>query len=1030
MATNAYAPYAPQVLGDSWAPITYEEYWPSLTEERGYEFNLSASATVVTARSYVGTPPLLTSAEAVNIYPSGSEDDWGAVKQVVIPAATAFSYTGLGTISPTNAAARLQAVSSVAPNTGGVSFDSTSGLGLQFAVTSFSTQLTGKRILKLELLVIQGADEHTSAAVYSQSGAVYFVSSAIPDATDLAANPTIIPSVDMGTYTVFYGTSTTYGSTTVDVYPWNYAALSRFDPSTTLAQRIYVVLVPSVTTVVSYAALRVTYCNETRVGVGGRLTSDQSSTNAAGEIGNTQTPFSIPILDTAYSAGPALAAGDYVVTTNQAYFPDSTAFGHQYSIRSLRQLYPQQSPAIKGINLTPTSTFDIADPPVTKEITNEVAAITLHTSTTTVADSHGYNQPIYAPVYTGVTAAQTINHAAESASQTYPMARIYARRFGDTTGVLGLRNQSNTAIAATISVEDFDALDEIVDGWKAVDFTFTGSLPTFNTSGTSTYEVFSSTPANAQWQVLGARATSVTGLVPTEIGPNQWGAGTTYGGSSAVATWDQGSGSATIDFRGDLTMMFARMPQVTGLSVVESSLDLDVYEYCDLPGEAIPTALFYNQVSWSGLSGGVLGDLFARTTASGWGTATSGSAWSVQAGTSAIYSTAAAGVATAAPAVVGTSYIITNTYSPANTTITTKVTMPAVASTNATKIFLIGRFADTSNFYSALFSFDTDGRIGVGWEKWVAGVNSTIGTTTYGGATYAANRAIWIKAQMYNTVLQAKVWADGDAEPEEWISVAIDSSLTAAGQVGMRFLLGTGNTTPTSISVEEYTASWGFGAFELQRMDPYTDWQTIMLATSPLVASFNDFEARIGVQSDYRIRACQELDFCGDWSSTVSITPTSPGVDGDAITDSVLMFTSNADTDGSQALAYVESFDGTPQEAFTFFEASDVTFQPMYNRDYRVAFHGTERGGEWFNRTIMVNNVAVTTLNFDQLYQPLRNLAWDSLPYVCVRDGHGSRWFANVQLPTGVVQPPHLSGQFASITVTEVSGEAYPVDPT
>jgi hypothetical protein len=387
--------------------------------------------------------------------------------------------------------------------------------------------------------------------------------------------------------------------------------------------------------------------------------------------------------------------------------------------------------------------------------------------------------------------------------------------------------QASPTTTAQITSDDFDALDEIADGWKQVDLTFTTNLPTFTTSGTSTVEFFSTTSSGTRWEVLGARAPSITGLVPTEIGPNNWLAPTTYGGSTAVATWDQGSGTPTIDFRGDLTIMFASMPQITGLTLTQSLLEVDVTDECDQAPGGIPTGVYYHRLSWS-----------------------------------------------ATPAITG------------------------------------------------------------------------------------------------------------------------------------------------------------FGGYELQRQDPWTDWQTIMLASSVAVTGFSDFEARVGVQSDYRVRACHELDFCGPWSSTVSATIPTPGVTGTNVSSSVLIFTSNSRQDGSDVLAYSEIFDGTPAETFTFLEASGVTLQPMYNRDYQVAYHGTERGGESFSRVILTNNAAVSLINFEQGFQALRDLAWDSVPYVCVRDNHGSRWLANVTVPTGTIQPPGNSLQFAGITITEVTATAYPVDPS
>jgi len=431
----------------------------------------------------------------------------------------------------------------------------------------------------------------------------------------------------------------------------------------------------------------------------------------------------------------------------------------------------------------------------------------------------------------------------------------------------------------------------------------------------------------------------------------------------------------------------------------------------------------------------VVGDLFERTVSSGWGTATSGQAWTVQDGASSAFNVSISsgeGVGHIAAASAGTVYSITNPTSLLNSDQKVLVTVPQLAVTNPIDVYLLSRVGVVNtNMYASRFSFTTSGTVTMRLEKWVAGVNSSVGSlTAQPGLTYAAGSQIWIRAQVFGSIIQLKAWKDGEDEPDVWGYVNTDTSLTAAGANGIRAVVSTGNTFPSTLGFNNYTNQWGFGAFELQRMDQWTDWQTIMLATSPTVATFNDFEARVGVSSDYRIRACHELDFCGDWSATVSSTITAPGVTGTNVDSYLLIFTSSARQDGTDTLAYSEIYDGTPAETFAFLEAAGVTLQPMYLRDYQVAYHGTERGGEQFSRVILTNNAAVSLQNFDQGWQELRDLAWDSVPYVCVRDQQGSRWLANVSVPNATSQPPNSSLQFAGVTITEVTATAYPVDPS
>lgn len=225
--------------------------------------------------------------------------------------------------------------------------------------------------------------------------------------------------------------------------------------------------------------------------------------------------------------------------------------------------------------------------------------------------------------------------------------------------------------------------------------------------------------------------------------------------------------------------------------------------------------------------------------------------------------------------------------------------------------------------------------------------------------------------------------------------------------------------------------STGFGAYELQRFDslyPTGDFQTIMLATSPTVTGFNDYEARVGITSAYRIRALNALNFAGQWSTYVSGAPPAPGVTGGCSNATgALIFTSNADQSGASNAAYVMQWDGNPDEGFSLPEGDMVAFQPIYGRDGVIAFHGTERGLETFSRLVLLQQAAIDPVRLADA-KTLRDLAWADLPYVCVRDDIGDRWFSNVRVPNINVRNNRQS-YMARVDITETTLTPYPVDP-
>lgn len=227
-------------------------------------------------------------------------------------------------------------------------------------------------------------------------------------------------------------------------------------------------------------------------------------------------------------------------------------------------------------------------------------------------------------------------------------------------------------------------------------------------------------------------------------------------------------------------------------------------------------------------------------------------------------------------------------------------------------------------------------------------------------------------------------------------------------------------------------AASGFGSYELQRFDAVTgQFQTIMLTTAATAVTgtlaFNDFEARVGLQSVYRIRVNNLYNFAGSYSAQVSGAPPTPGVSGGcADMTGALIFTSNAAQQGNANLAYIMQWgDDTPSEVFGLPEAGDMQFQRFYGRDGAVAFHGTERGLETFSRSVLLNGGAISLPSLAD-GRGIRDLGWANYPYVCVRDDLGNRWYAAVQVPTITVQNNRQS-YMAALTITETTQTPYAV---
>jgi hypothetical protein len=207
-----------------------------------------------------------------------------------------------------------------------------------------------------------------------------------------------------------------------------------------------------------------------------------------------------------------------------------------------------------------------------------------------------------------------------------------------------------------------------------------------------------------------------------------------------------------------------------------------------------------------------------------------------------------------------------------------------------------------------------------------------------------------------------------------------------------------------------------------------TDFYPIARLYSPLLNEFDDYEYDSGRINIYRVTVVNRngieggFEFAGE--SIIGPKPTTINDNGGDC--NALTFTSNVNPELN--LAYPTSWPSAPAiKAFTFLEADERVLQRFHRRDYQVAFRPAERGGVQFTRTLLTNSAMTPEATVAKGFVPLRDTAWADLPYLCVRDQHENRWFANVNVPGGTVQNGEKL-QLAEVTVTEVTGQPYPVE--
>ncbi len=1086
-----YNPHAPILLGQQWPPIRDEDvsFSPVINSvERGTTYRQSVASQIRDARFYLNRSP----ADAVsyqvaqfNLYPYGIEAETGPIRQVLIPCK---GVTATGTQTSFVGASYTDGL--YQPGDGRyVTFQYNSGvsqrLSLFFDVNSYPV-LGNKRILNVALAYSGSVQDTTS--VDGPNGAVArvidfvhpfdgtsltsllqtddlgnaqsFVGLSTPSNTGVLSDlNTVVGSastardnmtvafVDIGDVNNGWDTGSGIGTLGGEKLPWRYIDLQRFDPSypdVNRQQLQVVVSIPltengfpagtgnDVLLTLDYAALRVIYCEERRVAYGGQ------------QYGYNYGMNKITVRDLNFTADPTIAAGDYTPTLSFVS-PGQVGFGANLvsdfpKLNGARQLY--EIPSHPGVQVDiPFPLEERLGETFTKESSAILPQLSLHSSGGPLVDPHVYGRQVAAQVWGVHTPTQEIYDDISGVNAAYPQVRYYARRFGDTTVPLTLRGTGVfTGSIASITVTDFDELPEILDGWREVTLRFVNAPQMGAATGTPgwTWSALNEFAGN-RWEVLGASAPAISGIpasLYTQVpAPNQLGSATYQppSGATVELTWmPQGVASPWVtgvsaDAATDAVLIFSQDPAtITGVSLTQFTQAVSgIGSLCGSLPCCIPSGIGAQRISWPATA--LVRDSFDRTVVNGLGSPDVGTGPYVLTDAATAYQVDGA-QALLTPSASSTDIWATLDIGSTDFDITATVSVATVGGIlpgSSARTILTGRFTNAASLYSCFIQqVQSTGVM-------VLAINGSSLTTVPIYTTIDAGGRVNMRFMGAGSLLKAKVWPAGQDEPVFWNLEVVDTSITTGTRagIGAQSRSVQGNTMAFDDLTITAPSFW-FGAYELQRFDSVAgDFQTVMLSTDISTSSFVDYEARVGIASVYRIRNLNAYNFAGAWSTYVSGTPAAPGISmaGGCDDTGALIFTSNADQTGANNAAYVMQWDNTPNETFDYFEADAVQFQPMYGRDGRVAFHGTERGLEEFSRIVLLQAGAIALPSLGDATD-IRDLAWDELPYVCVRDGRGNRWFANVRVPNSGARN-NAQNYLARLDITETTRTPYPVDP-
>lgn len=1058
-------------MGQEWVPIREENtvFAPAVDPvELGHGFTLTTSEQISSAHFYMNAfPPgrALGQTFLSTIYARGTEDQTGPIECLIIPCNAALvsggAIVGGGGGTATEALADPSDNKWVFfPTTG------TPSISCHFPINQYIQALGGKRILDLTILYSMAVDSSgatpvpipipTDRGTFSiQGNNGSSVGFGVPELFESLVGASQISRCELGEIDFFWTANAP--DSTSERLPWRYEGMQDFEIGTSFPSRInfhYTHDIAGQVANLNYIAMEVLYCEEKRLIVGGKSFGESGFT--AGNTPYTVGTNVITMRSLAQAQNPILAVGNYSLVLSSANLGDAggpsgledrpIGLSQYPDLNALRELYP--IPPHPGVQVNiPFPLVDHVGETFTEVVTHILPQLSLHASGGTLTEPHVYGRQGAAQVYGANSATQDIYDDITGTAATYPQVRFYARRFADTTVPLTLTGVGGLS-ASTVSITpaEFDALTDIIDGWKEVTLRFAtppsmgavAGLPAW--TWTATGEI-----AGNRWEILAACAPAVSGipgnLINFVTAADQLGIATYQPvlGSTTELTWmPQGVASpwvtgATADAACDAVLLFSQDPNpVTGIALSQLTQTVTGIGFaCGSLPCCIPSGIGYQRVTWGlPVNTGIASDNFNRTVAAGgWGTASDGHVWTTS-GTAADFSVNGSEGLIAPTATASDRYAVVNVGGP-DQDIQSLVKIGDTAETASLNVGLMGRLTDSNNYYSTELRYNSTGTATLVLRRRVASTALDLITMTVPNIN--PNVLAWrnLRFQVQGTALRTKVWGVGEPEPG-WMLATTDTSLTTGNNAGGFARDNTAAAAPSTFSFDQFTVKppdYGFGGLELQRFDRLTGtFETIMLATSPTVTGFNDYEARVGVDSVYRIRNLNVYNFAGPWSTQVTGAPPVPGVTGGCDDNTgALIFTSNADQSGHSNAAYVMQWDGAPDEAFDLPEGDDVVFQPMYGRDGRVAFHGTERGLETFNRTLLIQAAAIDPVRLADV-KTLRDLAWADLPYICVRDDIGDRWYANVRVPT-VSARQNRTNYMARVGIVETTTTPFPVNP-
>lgn len=197
---------------------------------------------------------------------------------------------------------------------------------------------------------------------------------------------------------------------------------------------------------------------------------------------------------------------------------------------------------------------------------------------------------------------------------------------------------------------------------------------------------------------------------------------------------------------------------------------------------------------------GFIEDAFGRTSASSWGSADTGQAWSTVGGGAASDYSVSSGYGVHTLSTVDVTRRTAITAVSADADFYGSITTSALATGASLYGAITARMLDSENMYMARLEFTTANTILLALRKIVANVGTDVGAVTV-PITHVAGQFIRVRLQLKGSALKAKAWLAGEVEPPTWDIEVTDSSIVLPHSLGTRSIRTTGNTNAASVEI-------------------------------------------------------------------------------------------------------------------------------------------------------------------------------------------------------------------------------------